>query len=141
MAGVRAYVRWITSAAALAAALTAGTVADVLGQLPVAAPLSETPPPVALAQPQTDELVAEVRVEGNHTKSTTKLLNEIGIRAGRPFDRDQLQRDVRKLASKSWFLNVKPEITRAPSGGLIVTFIVIERPVLKYVRFVGNTVK
>lgn len=83
------------------------------------------------------KIVAEVRVEGNRTRDTKKVVNEIGTRVGRPFDKDQLQRDVRKLASKSWFLDVRPIVQQSPAG-VIVTFQVVERPVLDYVRFIGN---
>ena len=156
MAGVRSHLLFPSCTAALVAALVLGDVPNVRGQLPPSAPLTGAPPlngapppfdtppvtPAAESQavvPQPDELVAEVRVVGNRTKNKSKVLNEIGTRAGRPFERDQLQRDVRKLASKTWFLDVKPEITRAEGGGLIITFMVIERPILEYVKYVGNS--
>ena len=143
MAGVRSKYLSFTSVAALAFATACGTAAYTHGQIPPSTPLTQFAPPVDLAanpqkiEPKIDEMVAEVRVEGNRTKSTTKVLKEIKTRAGRPFDREKLTTDVRMLASKSWFLDVKPEYARGPAG-LIITFKVIERPILEYVKFVGN---
>lgn len=140
MAGVRNQVQPWLGVAALVAALAVGTAADVRGQLPASAPYSGEPiaaPEPQPVQAQPDEVVAEVRVEGNRTRSTSKVLNEIGTHTDRPFDREQLQRDVKKLASKTWFLDVKPVLTRNPAGGLVVTFHVIERPVLQYVKYLG----
>jgi outer membrane protein insertion porin family len=85
----------------------------------------------------TDEPVAAIHIEGNRSIPTTQILREIQTRVGRPFDPTLVQRDVRKLASKSWFVDVQPAVERTPEGR-VVTFRVVERPVIRYVQYLGN---
>jgi outer membrane protein insertion porin family len=85
----------------------------------------------------TDEPVAEIRIIGNKTISTTQILNQLQTRVGRPFDPALVQRDVRKLASRGWFVDVQPAYEQGP-GGRIVIFKVLERPVIRYVEYLGN---
>jgi len=85
----------------------------------------------------TDEPVAEIRVVGNKTIPTAKILNELQTRVGRPYDPALVQRDMRKLASKGWFVDVQPSYEQAP-GGRIVVFKVTERPIVRYVEYLGN---
>jgi outer membrane protein insertion porin family len=85
----------------------------------------------------TDEPVAEIRIVGNKTISSTQILNQLQTRVGRPFDPALVQRDVRKLASRGWFIDVQPAYEQGP-GGRIVIFKVMERPVIRYVEYLGN---
>ena len=66
--------------------------------------------------PPTDEPVIEVRVEGNKLIPTPQILNEMQTRVGRPYDPALIQRDVRKLASRSWFVAVEPDIEKTDRG-------------------------
>ncbi len=61
----------------------------------------------------TDEPVAEIRVVGNNTIPTTQILNQLQTRVGRPFDPALVQRDVRKLVSRGWFVDVQPTYEQA----------------------------
>jgi len=85
----------------------------------------------------TDEPVAEIRIVGNKTIATQQILNQLETRVGRPFDPALVQRDVRKLASRGWFVDVQPTYEQT-AAGRIVTFQVVERPVIRYVEYVGN---
>jgi outer membrane protein insertion porin family len=85
----------------------------------------------------TDEPVAEIRVVGNRTIPTTQILNELQTRVGRPFDPALVQRDVRKLASRGWFVDVQPTYEAAATGRVVI-FKVVERPVIRYVEYLGN---
>lgn len=58
-------------------------------------------------------------------------------KVGRPFDAPQLQRDVKMLMSKGWFVDVKPRRDNV-AGGVIITMEVVERAILEYVKFLGN---
>lgn len=88
----------------------------------------------------TDEPVLEVRVEGNRLIPTQQILNEMQTRVGRPYDPALIQRDVRKLASRSWFVAVEPEIEKTDRGR-IVTIKVVERPTIRYIEYLGNDVE
>ena len=82
--------------------------------------------------------MAEVRIAGNETTSTTQVINNIITRAGRPFDETVVQRDVRNLANLGWFVDVKSLYERTPQGRIVI-FQVVERPTIRYVEYVGNT--
>ena len=85
----------------------------------------------------TDEPVAEIRVVGNKTIPTDQILNQLQTRVGRPFDPALVQRDVRKLYSRSWFLDVQPSYDKTAAGRVVI-FKVIERPVIRYIQYLGN---
>ncbi len=85
----------------------------------------------------TDEPVADIRIVGNITIPTAKILNELQTRVGRPFDPALVQRDVRKLAARGWFVDVQPSYEQAQNGRIVI-FKVVERPVVRYVEYLGN---
>ncbi len=88
--------------------------------------------------PLIEQNVVEIRVIGNESRSTANILNSISTRVDRPFDQTTLEKDVRTLAQKKWFLDVRP-IREQVAGGVRITFEVIERPTLLYVKYLGNT--
>ncbi len=83
------------------------------------------------------ELVAEVRIVGNETTTTTQIASNITTRAGRPFDSAVVQRDVGKLANLGWFVDVKALYEKTPQGRVVI-FQVVERPTIRYVTYLGN---
>ncbi len=85
----------------------------------------------------TDEPVAEIRVLGNKSIPTTKILNELQTRVGRPFDPALVQRDVRRLMQRSWFVDVQPKYEETDKGRVVI-FTVVERPVIRYIQYLGN---
>jgi outer membrane protein insertion porin family len=85
----------------------------------------------------TDEPVAEIRIVGNKTIPSTQILNQLQTRTGRPFDPALVQRDIRKLASLGWFVDVQPSYEQAANGRVVI-FKVVERPVVRYVEYLGN---
>lgn len=86
----------------------------------------------------TDEMVAEIRIEGNKTISTEKVLNQLQTRVGRPFDPALVQRDVRTLNNRSWFVDVQPSYEQSPKGRVVI-YKVVERPVIRYIQYLGNS--
>jgi len=97
----------------------------------------EVVPSVTPSLPQGEERVVEVRILGNRAVSKAKVLNQIQTRAGRPFRKEVVEQDVRILAQKGWFIDVRPYYERVP-GGRVVIFQLTERPVLRYVQYLGN---
>ncbi len=85
----------------------------------------------------TDEPVADIRIVGNTTIPTAQILNQLQTRIGRPFDPALVQRDVRKLTARGWFVDVQPTYEQAGNGRIVI-FKVIERPVVRYVEYLGN---
>lgn len=83
------------------------------------------------------EMVVEVQVVGPKTLVREKVLPLIKTRSGRPFDVDLLEDDVRRLNRSGLFIDVKT-YTQRVEGGRVVVFELFERPLLHYVKYVGN---
>ena len=102
-------------------------------------PLS--PPPLGQPEPDAitpeEPLVVEVRITGNQTVKTAKVLQSIRTRAGRPFRMSEIERDVRRLNKTGKFVNIRTSYQEVP-GGRVVIFEVVERPTLRYVKYIGN---
>ena len=122
----------------------AGQVPAVAGQLPPAAipapPGVPVPPGMAPVVPSAavDEAnrIVEVRIEGNHATDVSKLPKLI-TRAGQIFDSAAIEEDVRTLHRCRKFVDVNPKSVRVKEG-VVVIFQVVERPMLRYVKYVGN---
>jgi outer membrane protein insertion porin family len=102
---------------------------------------SEQPagPPMQLpedAVKPNQEMVVDVKVDGNHMVSRAKILPFIRTRKGRPYDQELVQEDVRRLSSCHLFSDAQA-FQKKVEGGCIVYFQVVERPLLKEVLFVG----
>ena len=72
-----------------------------------------------------------------NTLPVEKIKPFIRTREGRPFDKELVAEDVRRLDSSKMFVNIKTYFQNVP-GGKIVIFEVLERPILLDVKFVGN---
>ncbi|QDT31813.1 BamA/OMP85 family outer membrane protein [Thalassoglobus polymorphus] len=83
-----------------------------------------------------EELVGIV-VEGNTTIQSNAILRQIDSRQGRLPSSHQIQKDVTKLLKTNWFYSVKPFYRQTKEGPVLV-FQVVERPILRDVKFVGN---
>ena len=86
----------------------------------------------------TNENVADIRIVGNNTIPTSQILNQLQTRVNRPFDPALVQRDMRKLTSRGWFVDVQPTYEQAPNGRIVI-FKVVERPIIRYVAYLGNS--
>lgn len=93
--------------------------------------------PPAAAPPTPSENVIEIRITGNKRADTKKILSQIRTRTGRPFDPKLIEEDVRRLYKTGWFVTVRPQSQQVP-GGRVVIFDVLERPLVEYVKYVGN---
>ena len=118
---------------ATAAFWLAGAVAAA--QQPEPLPLPPVAEQPATAAPQGDVIV-EVRIEGNHATEVSKL-PKLVTRAGQIFDPQAIEEDVRTLHRSRKFVDVHPKYVRVAEG-IVVVFQVVERPMLRYVKYVGN---
>lgn len=82
--------------------------------------------------------VVDVRVQGNQTVATERILSTVTTHANRPYYEDQVKDDINRLYETRWFYDVKADIQQSPNG-VVVVFRVYERPVIQEVKFVGNT--
>ncbi len=81
--------------------------------------------------------VIDVRIVGNDQIGAKDIIQIIKTRKGRPFNEAVVEEDKRALMQKGWFFDIKPKVEKTPAG-FIVTFQFIERPILHYVKVVGN---
>ncbi|MGC1275883.1 MAG: POTRA domain-containing protein [Planctomycetaceae bacterium] len=79
----------------------------------------------------------DVRVEGNSAVPTKEILEEVDSSPGERLSSDRVAEDTQALLRTHRFLSVTPRITSA-DGGVVVTFLVVERPLVKQVAFRGN---
>ena len=96
-----------------------------------------TPPRFAPSGPRVP--VAEVRLTGNFSSSESRIRSKLATRAGRLYDPQSVQADVRQLlAGLCYDVNT---YQRDTPEGVIVTFELFEQPTIQYIRFVGNKVR
>ncbi len=81
--------------------------------------------------------VTLVEIEGNERIPTAKILSMLMTREKRAYDPEAVQQDVRKLMASRLFEDVRI-FKREYNGGKAITFRVVEKSVMEYVRYVGN---
>jgi outer membrane protein insertion porin family len=82
-------------------------------------------------------LVKELAVEGNRRVQEAVILGRVRTTLGGPFSTSQLSEDVRSVFALGFFDDVQLRVEDF-EGGVKVTFVVVERPFVRDVDFVGN---
>ncbi len=87
-----------------------------------------------------DEIIREIKVEGNSSITTEQVRAKLKSRVGRAMDKRLLEADLRTLVETKWFADVQTFYDKTPEGdGMILIFQVKEMPILKSVEFRGRT--
>lgn len=81
--------------------------------------------------------IAEIRVEGNRSVSTEKVLELIKSKPGEPIDGALLRKDVQAIYSSRQFYSVKPRFEKSDKGPILI-FEVNEGLKLMQLEFEGN---
>ena len=89
---------------------------------------AQQPPPI---------LIKEITVEGNRRVQEAVILGRVKSAIGAPFSPPQLSEDVRSIFALGFFDDVQLKVEDF-EGGVKVGFIVVERPFVRDVDFVGN---
>jgi outer membrane protein insertion porin family len=82
-------------------------------------------------------LIKELTVEGNRRVQEAVILGRVAAAIGAPFNPSQLSEDIRSIFALGFFDDVQMRIEDF-EGGVKVTFVVVERPFVRDVDFVGN---
>jgi outer membrane protein insertion porin family len=82
-------------------------------------------------------LVKELLVEGNRRVQEAVILNRVQTRIGAPFTPSTLSEDLRTIFGLGFFDDVQAKVEDF-EGGVKVTLVVIERPFVRDVEFIGN---
>ena len=94
--------------------------------------------PAQLSQPpDISRPLVDIKIEGNTTIPDFAILEKVKSQVNRPVDPEQVREDVRQLFASRWFFNVEPRY-RQTDAGVVLVFKVLERPVVRSVRYVGN---
>lgn len=89
-----------------------------------------------------DVFVTEIKVEGNSTIATEKILAKIRTRPEKVLDDRVVDDDIKTLSKQNWFASVEYRLVQDPKRrGSILVFQVVELPLLKSVEFRGWTRK
>ena len=83
------------------------------------------------------KLIKVVRVKDNKAVSTATILSKIKTKTGKAFSQDVLNDDLRRLYVLGYFTDVSIDV-KDYEDGLMVTFIVKEKPLIEEINFVGN---
>jgi len=86
---------------------------------------------------EVNEPIVDVVIEGNTTILPNAIMRYIETRPGHTPSRRLIQLDITQLLNTRWFLKVDPVFRNTPDG-LVLVFKVVERPILRSVKFVGN---
>jgi outer membrane protein insertion porin family len=88
---------------------------------------------------QEGEFISQVVVEGNSTIPTPAIMQKIKVNAGRKASVKAIQEDVRVLWKTGWFYTVETKFRHPLNGqGQILVFVVLERPIVRSVQYIGN---
>jgi outer membrane protein insertion porin family len=90
-----------------------------------------------VSKPAENPLVAEVRIVGNRTVNRDRIISNLRTRIDRTFDPATVQADKRRLITTGLFREVRVYRQTVPQG-VVVTFEVLERPTIQFVRFHGD---
>jgi outer membrane protein insertion porin family len=83
-----------------------------------------------------ETIVANVVFEGIKTVRYGSL-PKLGTRQGQPYDPQIVEKDVKLLMKSRKFVDVSPYTASTPQG-VVVTFRVVERATIHYIKMVGN---
>ncbi len=106
----------------------------LLPQGPNAIP-NGTPAPAPLRPGETR--VLQVQFDGLHPPNTFHLPH-LATRAGEVYDPLSVEEDVKKMMKTRKFVDVTPKTQPVPPSGVIVIFQVVERPLIRFIKTVGN---
>jgi outer membrane protein insertion porin family len=81
--------------------------------------------------------VVTVQVEGNRLVSAQLIRAQLRVREGQPFVPSDIQKDITRLFSLGYFSDIKADVNRK-DGGVAVTYIVLERKIIREVLILGN---
>jgi len=92
---------------------------------------------VASAQQPPPVLVKEIVVEGNRRVQEAVILGRVKSTIGALFSPTQLSEDVRSIFALGFFDDVQVRVEDF-EGGVKVSYVVMERPFVRDIDFVGN---
>jgi outer membrane protein insertion porin family len=94
-------------------------------------------PALAWGQGQPQIIVRDLAVEGNRRVQEAVILGRVQTKVGSPFLPARLSDDIRAIFALGYFDDVQLKVDDF-EGGVKLTFVVVERPFIRDVEFLGN---
>jgi outer membrane protein insertion porin family len=88
---------------------------------------------------ETPTAVLDIQFQGTVNSSHGELLANLASRVGAPLDATLVTRDIKTLYSLGYFEQVRAEAEEVPGRGVILRFVVKEKPRVVAVQLRGNT--
>jgi outer membrane protein insertion porin family len=83
------------------------------------------------------EKIDKVLVKGNRRIETGAILNVVKLKAGEELDTDKVDSDIHAIYNLGHFQDVRVETVKGEKGA-ILTYIVVEKPIVREVKIEGN---
>lgn len=129
-------------AAAPAEPTASPTDADAGGVPPTTPGTQAAGPVINITQSEAEKAegqpISRIDISGNRRVAKDDIVSYLREKPGNPFKVDNLASDVRALWDSGFFDDVEVDMTRADSG-VILRFLVRERPNIKAIDFEGNS--
>lgn len=90
--------------------------------------------PAAAAQDQ----IAEMIISGNRRIETAAIMNAVKSKAGEKLIEEKIDADVKAIFGLGYFTDIKAQKS-VRDKGIVITFIVTEKPVIRDIIFSGNS--
>jgi outer membrane protein assembly factor BamA len=101
-------------------------------------PSDESPSNQGTNKPPIVAKIVVTHIKQPQAISEEKIRTNISVKVGDIFDRAAADRDVRSLYGTGWFSNLRIDDSTSDQG-VILNYLVQEKPKLSRIRFVGNT--
>lgn len=119
-------------------ALGSTALAQPSGDDPTPAPRSAPRVPPTVAEQARGQPIVRIDVAGNRRVTKSDILTYLRERAGQSFSPDALTQDVRELWNSGYFDDIEVDLERVDEG-VVLRFLVRERPSISQVVFDGNS--
>ncbi len=86
---------------------------------------------------QKDPVIKEIKVTGNKKVPSAKIIKAIQSRVGEQYRPEKISKDIEKIYALESFSNIAIDLTEV-EGGVRLTFIVEEKPLISRIDFKGN---
>jgi outer membrane protein insertion porin family len=83
------------------------------------------------------ETILKIEITGNERIDTGFISNAIKTKENTPYDIDKIREDMKNIYKTGFFSDVQIDV-KDTDKGKIITFVVIERPVIKTIYITGN---
>jgi len=81
--------------------------------------------------------IIQIEITGNRNVQTKKILKALDIKKGDEYSEEAVSKGLQNIYELGFFENIRIEVTEV-EGGVNVTYIVTERPLIKRIEFKGN---